>query len=479
MTENNIKIKSLAASKKPLKNRDDFRRTYYTFSFQSLESGHQLVTSNANFLRTQFIRTILSNLKQLFIDVERLMEREPLFSLVNDLNQLTSLEELDIESSVSFDKPHTLKLPNLRMMSFCEYHGARLKLDTPKLSAFKVASYALALKHFEFVYPEFITHLYTRFYDPIAERFVNLQSYSVEYFEYTEEVEEMNEEMEVEVVDEVTHVVPVNVLSLLPKLKQLHFTEVVDTLELSRILANKIRFGRDDFSFYYQGIGIGSVDELNEFADPDEEPLLIEFDENSFQMVLNNFSRLSPFVPWIDAINYSRLISFFGSQIDDAFLRRFLNRFIEIRVILVDAKVNDAMRLLKFLGACKVLRTLKVKNAGFDQRVYDQLPLVVSRISSLTVTEAFDLDLEFIFKLKRLHDFQVDQMIPFALISRAYEELPNFVDFHFKLNHKSIHIYASHFSRFLLFFPKQQSFSFSDKAKLLKCVQDLLEIHSM
>lgn len=399
-----------------------FTKMNFTFTFDLIENKYYFFTENVNFLQAKIMRSLLSDLKQLYIDLPypHFCTENPMFSFVNDLNQFTGLEQLQIQVLV-IKKTGGLKLPNLKILSISRFrsNGNKLKLFTPKLTTFKTGN---ALKLFDFMYEDKLISLSTDEYTPDVDKFVNLEYYYCKYLSKREESYEL----------------PNEILDKLKSLKELHTYSRARKDTVTRILSSKNKLRRLDFNFYYGGLRIESINDINNYAITNS---VFLFDINSnINMFLVYYTKLAQQCPYVTEIDYSALIAFCDGKFKDDFLDRFMN----IKRIEISDVIKNADQLIQFIKRCRNLKWLKLENASLDQvTFYDQLHRYQPNLTNLRIKEKQELNLNFILNFKHLNTFSTDQQVPFALIQQAFYDLISFEKFQFKIKKKEIELYSS------------------------------------
>lgn len=406
------------------------------FDFQSIELGNCLFVQHASFESSPFMASALRQVREFSIHFD---DAGVLIDLVNTM---TGLEKLKIHSlhATTYEE-FELRLPNLQLLSVQAF-ADRLKLNTPKLYAFE-ANCEIQMG-FHFIYPQNITHLSARSYKSHWRTiFPKLRCL------YIWELES--------VVSRSTLSVPESVLKMFPDLQELHAFHQVQKQRASQILSRKTRNNRPDFKFYYHGIGFDSSDLWLAFAkNVKQDDKLVLDTKFSFQLVLDNYTRLAPLLPTIIHVDYNDLVTFFDGQIDES---EFFGRFVNVRSVSVSGKLDDLEQLIRFVGRCNKLTSLKLEdtclnevngrgqlprlaqkclqiteleliNTGLARTDFFEylhhLQLTESTTENLTIMEKTQLDLEFILKLKKLRFLKIDQPISYSQILTALQELPCF-----------------------------------------------------
>lgn len=374
---------------------------------------HLLVTSSNRFLKSKVMESILKNLKQLSIGRLDLV-------LVERLNHLTSLRQLEVDNFM-LDKQHTLRLPNLEILSV-EWMAHQLKLETSKLSSFRSG---VTLDQFEFVYPESVTCLALNEYQPETRQFVNLR---ICYFGLTSKNEYCT-----------IHKIPADLLNFLPQLDQIHLRDICKKSLIPSLLSSKNKLKRSNLKLYYCGLPIDTTREMGQYLEPEDDYLLHFNSDKKFDLVLDGYSELASILPFNTLVNFSDLVRRFDGQIENGLFRRFVN----IQEVVVGEPIGDQKLFIWFPKQCKCLLDLELKRAGLNQiTFYNRLPIHFPYLEQLKIEEEHELDLNFVPKLKWLRVFRATQAVSFSLISQTIRQCIRLYLFGLKLNNKPVDVFC-------------------------------------
>lgn len=410
-----------------------FTKLFFELNYRSVELGHQLhivgEDIHCNLFNSGLMKfeRLLKNLRRLFIDQHCLNYPNAMFSVLIGINQLSELEQLEIRS-ISLERPEKLRLKKLRILSIGRLRGRHLKLSTPSLKHFDTED---NLNLFEFEYPERLTHLSTHKFEEINE-FTNLTHLYLRNFEYDREP--------------LFRVVPIDILTLLPHLQEIHCRNWSRQVMVANIIASKIMLRRKQFRFFQFGVPIDSLDELPEFAKNAHENYLMDGETKAyFKLMLRHYSKLNAVLPWATNVYYDDIVDHFPGHTElerlevDGFIRQFMN----IRKVVVEKRIEDPVAFTRFIQKCKELRDLELREAGLDAVFFDRLSRYQPFIESLEIKSFTTpaIDLKFVLKFKRLSSFRTNQPIEFQLIEQLLNAI-DFDDFQFGLRGKTVSLYS-------------------------------------
>lgn len=150
----------------------------------------------------------------------------------------------------------------------------------------------------------------------------------------------------------------------------MNFSDLRD--EVSGLLSSRDRLSRTDFKFYWRGLLIDTIEQLDNC--PNNGSQLKIYQSKHFQLVLSNYSKLPSELLYNRFVDYTLLNRHFNGQIDRGFFRRFTH----IRRLVINEPIGDQEQFVWFVRNCKLLEEFKVKNSGLDPMVYDQLARLLS-----------------------------------------------------------------------------------------------------
>ena len=393
-----MRLKSLAIKPKDR----GFWRPYASFTFQPLENEPIYVSQNVDLFEAAIFRSLLKNLRSLYFDPP-FMNYEANPKIFDHLNELIRLEVLEItQIHIQADGEDELVLPNLKALSIALANEGNLFIDCPRLRKLKINTFleCLDLAHYDSV-----QELTTDHYTEEISLFINLSHLYIKRLNFQDGLVEWS--------------VPKNVLTILSKLKELHSYKMATRNIVAGILASKAELGRSDFNYYHCGVKIERLSELTKYVDPeDRHQLFKQSNIANFQIVLDNYSKLTEIVPWISRVNYGSLLEFFNGRIETGAL---FKKFVRIRHLTVNKPVLDRNAFVEFLKKCSLLSELSLINTGLDQEFFDQLSGYRSDLHVLEINEPFELDLEFVFEYDHLNVLKIEQELSYAFAARTFE----------------------------------------------------------
>lgn len=407
---------------------DNVPRYFYTHEF--IDYSIRFSTSNLKFFKSNLMKLILFNIKQLYLE-EKYDQNDEIkteaFNLGN-INQLQSLEHLELSLN-RLKGDCYLNLINLRILHFERLNSAfNITLDTPNLYAFKSPSYYQ--NNFTFLYPKKITYL------SIAESYTNFNFYQFlnVNFLFIDSL----------VLDD--H--PPN-FSTLIYLKELHFQEI-DPKFLRKIWHQK-RSSNLDFNVYLGGFKIDTEDDTKIFRDE------LDYDKNLCisnaldftHLISTNYSKTSSIMPniSINDINYHTLMQNFQSKIPDDFHKKVISICILEVTLYREAEIDQKL-CIEFLRKNQALFKLHIRSLSFDQRFFNELHSNSPLLRSLTIDSSIlpiDLDLKFLLKCKRLRNIEINyQNVCLDLVKKAFNVLEFLQSFMFLQKYSLVELSRTH-----------------------------------
>ena len=254
----------------------------------------------------------------------------------------------------------------------------------------------------------------------------------------------------------------------LPKLNEMHFL-TIEQEQLFKLLDEKKKKGKkSNVSLYMFGILVDSTDDVNSFYSEDDIDCV-----NRTQQIALNYSRTSPILPWIYAINYSTLVSILGKIPDDFHLR-----FMNLLTVKVHQKV-DEKQFIEFLNKYQCLKTLQIR-AEFSLNFYETLHVTCPMLESLFIEETEMFEIDFILKLKNLEKFCINfGEISFDQIEDYFAKLP-LIYFRFYYKEKVVSIERDDSNNYHVEIGGEEA-GFQDKNKMfnfLKIITSCSNAHS-
>ena len=358
-----------------------------------------------------FGQTILSSLKHLRL-CGLLLKKRNRKAFTRTLNSLSQLEQLDIiqvefyqqdvfklkklniiQTELNQQDVFKLNLPMLTSLQLEEVYGIeKLTLEAPRLREVKLACSHLRV---EIVDSESVERLLvdsSAYID--VKKLKNLQYLYVDYLPGIDST----------------------LLSSLQHLKEIHTNKPGD---VSKLLAEKQRSGRDELKIYFRGLLLNGPDD----------PAIIALDEpyylntESFVCLAENPSRWADEIPFDSYLHYSAVEAVApGLEVD------LLKRFTDLDHIDVRRPVRDIQRFLDLLMNLQHISTL-IFRCDQQQDLFDRLPEHCA-VQSLFINRR-PSDLAFLFRLKHLIYLDINWSIDSETVRRAFEELPFFSSLRF------------------------------------------------
>lgn len=381
---------------------DDVQKMFW--SNEPIKRFQYFQSKNTNFLKLDLMKNLLSTIKILYIQRAPTPEEKE-FNLEENLNQFESLEQLQI-FKLKLQRKCSLRLPHLKILNIGNIESnfiRSLSIDCPSLFAFRTSgnlSY-----NFSFIYPQNITHLVLDNLknENFKDHFVNLEHITCVDFGYG------------------------NLPSLIrfKNLKEVHFRK--EHRDIKNILEQKIS-NNLNFNLYYKGLNVESEDDYEQYTDSIYTP------DNNTNLIALNYFKTSDLVNFVYEIDYTVLTSILGG-IPDNFFGKFINIF-SVSVS-NDEKGTNQEIFIDFIKRVKSLRVLKL-DVSFSQAFYDNLCSYSPFLNRLDIKETKAINLDFLFFLKKLQIFKINQLVTFDKIINSFDNLENFKTFDFLCKTKSL-----------------------------------------
>lgn len=311
------------------------------------------------------------------------------------LNNFIHLKQLEIKLT-GYKSDEVISLPNLAILSLELTDSKFSEIASPNLYALFYSCFYSndVLDPVNFRSPETIRHLEINGTDRGIELFRN-----VEIFKSYEHVK--------------------NVMSLFPKLKELHSYCILDEIclrhlesiknEVQQLKEKKRAFEKPELRMFLFGVEL-----------LDDKPMAdYNFGQRLFALHMSNYSNLAERLRWFNKINYADLSDHLTS-LPAGFFEKYGN----IQVVNAES-VGSQKEFMNFLSNLKNLNLLELRNNSLlDQEFYDSLP-TIRTLTGLTINENQDvrLDLNFIYELKLLQRFSTDQPLSIERMLSAFVKL--------------------------------------------------------
>ena len=102
-----------------------------------------------------------------------------------------------------------------------------------------------------------------------------------------------------------------------------------------------------------------------------------------------------------------------------------------IRTVRLYGLISNSTRFMNFLNGCRNLSELDLNGTILDKRIYDELPVSLTKLKLIEHGEA-KLDLSFLRRLEHLHTLTTNQSASVDLVLDLMIGLRHFVSFEFK-----------------------------------------------
>ena len=349
----------------------------------------------------KFVKSNLSHLKQLFIDLSNFVFND---DWKDYLNQFKHLEELNIFGPNSLLKDLTIDLPKLRILSALFSEGSNIRLQTPLLTAFKCRF----LWNYEIAYPESLVYLDADFGDlESVQQFVNLERlYCFDIGEYKP------------------------VLDKLPKLKEIH-SQGYDIEILLRLDEERVLSGRSDLQLFSRGIELSDyrTNEIDlemfgsEFYAQHYTKLVWTSNRPIDNLILNYGCRNDP---WL---------KYHGMLPDDLF-----EKFIIIHLTVDNLPKNEKL-FFQLISKCRNLNWVSFYSAPSEKlkrRLAELQPTITNLEFFKKTSVECILRFKYLMCLDLREQLNSGEVIP--SVQRIFEQLHYIEDFYFHFASYSCHI---------------------------------------
>ena len=349
-----------------------------------------IFSTKFNWFFDTFGLSVLSNLKRLSLcDVNLQKVGGNVFA--STLNSFTQLEELSLFRFYRGDQVTKLEL-NLPMLTSFQlervYSIQELILDAPRLRKVRIMGcdrLNLAICHVE-----------------------SVEWLLVDRWGYTE-VKKLKhlQNIYLGIYSRILSTIGSTFLSGLDQLKEFH---TVNSVDISNLFEQKLRYGRTDLKIYLRGRLLKGP------RDPAIRSLSLDLNEDTFVQLAKSPSRLADEIPFKDHLNYSPI-----ERVHPELVINILSRCTDLSSIIIDREVQDIERFLNILKKFPNIVKLEFK-CDQPQELFDRLPEHCA-VQTLTMDSA-PLGLEFLCNLKHLNDLHVRCLLDTELIRKIFNELP-------------------------------------------------------
>ena len=330
---------------------------------------------------------------------------------LNVINQLISLETLDIDLKNYDAKNRTLSLPNLKtLLIFVPDDSPTIVLNTPKLG--KV--YTFLLKKLVFLFPNSVWYINTFFDGGKLSIFCNLEllwlndqfkdpdyvySHSFQSFEFN--------------------------LASLKKLRKIEFfynkwqVWENNSSKIKRLVKSILDLERPKLEIILHDVLLTDINLLTEYEN------VRRSSEHWLPFQLRHYEKINDKTHLVryefNSIMSSMLKAGFKLE-NEKFISTFLDATSSVEIILVYGAVKDQELFMRIVAGTPALMSLKFSNSGLGQPFFDRMAETVRlnglRLKSLRFQNASKgaLNFEFVSKFPDLQLFEIDQQLPNDLI---------------------------------------------------------------
>lgn len=386
---------------------------------------HRLSQRTTNFFQNSIVRTMLSELKELYL--EDGSTNYSTFDLEN-LNQLKSLENLQIVY-LNTIKGKKLDLPMLRTLlikSYSKLNG--LLIGCERLQNFKTDC---TLNHFIFLYPESIKRL------------------DIDSCKYFKQKMKMFENLE-KLILRRSSFMPDDLIKLLPHLVELRI-KMIEKDEMMDLMKKKRTLRRIKLRIFLSGIHIESNGEIDDYCQ--EDALMVK----KTQLLADKFKRLTDFEPWIECLNFSVLNNHFKGKLPIELIERFIN----LNHLIISKPLDKTEQLSTILINYSEKLTRLDFNTSIEQTIYDQLDKWTNKLNVLKIIDKQPVKMEFIFKQKFLQQLITNQQLDIDFLIQIPFHLQALTNISFKFNKKDAEISNNYYERKLKIDSNVACFSYS------------------
>ena len=309
----------------------------------------------------------------------------------NQINQLKSLEHLQIGTFINSSGERNLRLNHIRTFAI-DRCGGRVVLTAPALT--KLATLCNPLD-FELSCEDRnrLTHLTL-----LGARIADLSGYSTETLEYLR-FKGMPADLSS------IHFI----LFTCPTLRQLHIP-MIDKAA-AREMMKQLKIARNlNLVIYLAGLPITNPGDVERLFGGQSELETVEFG-----WVAENLVRLGS-VEHALRVDYTEL----AGNLDRLRVDSFLQKFVRIQKLELGLSIGSEANLIAFLEKCKSLKVLVIWRTPLVQEIYNQLPSLCTDLEQLDVTMPAEqvIDLQFLLRFPHLEALKINREFDFELVNR-------------------------------------------------------------
>lgn len=329
-----------------------------------------------------------------------------------DLNRFHLLEILDIDLDHlrCSNETECLFLPKLLALRLQTSNKLSIRFVTPRLKALNMCTFqtgSLAFSH-----PLSVVHLQSFTYSSDLRVFTNVA--------YLECYDSLSEE----------------IFESFPKLRTLRIESRCDPMPVVRE-----RNAKDPLhllKIYHLGVRLNFGTELD-VEQFDEHEKFDSINRDRLPFYLRNYNLLIDSLRHAEKLDYSTLTTWMGKHNNEIVrFQEFYERFNDVRVIVVNRRVEDRYCLIRLIYNCPNLYVLKLSDSRLDQAFYDLLPEIASLFKlQICESEFVGLRFEFVARMRLLHTFRTNQDLR---LSEQFEldRMKHLCSFEFRINDRPI-----------------------------------------
>ena len=331
----------------------------YEFTSELIRSTSFIVIAeDLRFLEFGFIERKLFKLKKLAIVRVSIEEDLELEKFENQINQLQSLEHLQIGTFINTRGRRNLRLNHIRTFAIDRCGVRPIILTAPALTRLATRCDPLNFQLSDDDRNR-LTHLTL-----LGARIADLSGYSTETLEYLR-LEGMPADF-----DSIHFI-----LLTCPKLRELHIP-MINRAAARDMMKQKELSGNEDLVIYLSGLPIVSLEDVEQLFG--EQTML---ETVQLPWLVENLERLRS-VDHAIRVDYFELVTNLDRPLIDSFIRKFPR----IQRVDVGEKIGSALNLLSFFQNCRAMKELVILKSPLVQHIYNQLPEHCESLEILDIT---------------------------------------------------------------------------------------------
>ena len=298
---------------------------------------------------------------------------------LEDLNQFSQLEHLEICDYLKLDKYTKLSLQHLKVLKVIlgKNTSSLIELDTFSLQALHLD--CVTYENVKFNCPTSIQYLSTRSYNDYFLIFENVECLKCNYYAVN---------------------LDWTVLLHYSKLKELHIQDYNFNLKLANLIKTSSELNKQNLKIYQHGLLVVDGEKRIDYN--------YDFMRSMQFSLFNNHTQTADSLDFIWTVDYLELMRSNNFNLP----ANFFQKFNAIQKILINGKVEDENQLIQFIKQSLNLRILYLTETRLLNQFYDELPRI-SALNFLNIHEDEEIELNFKFlnRMFNLIEFETNQQL--------------------------------------------------------------------